>query len=61
MYNNSIGVIYQLSELLEIGANKLFDLGVDCVQIQCWEPEILTEDNAEKVKKMLGSLQKYTF
>lgn len=54
MYNNKIGVIYQLSDLLkENGADILFELGLDCVQIQCWDDTLLTEENAEKAKKAL--------
>jgi len=54
MYNNSIGVTYQLTDLLEEGAEKLFKLGIECVQIQCFKPELLTKDNAEKIKEMLS-------
>lgn len=54
MYNNKIGVIYQLPDLLkENGADILFELGLDCVQIQCWDDTLLTEENAEKAKKAL--------
>ncbi len=53
MYKNGIGVIYQLKEALEIGAEKLVELGLDCVQLQCWTPELLTKENAEKVKKAM--------
>jgi len=53
MYNNGIGVIYQLSELLEHGPDKLLDLGIDCVQLTSGNTEIYTEKNAEAVKKML--------
>ena len=54
MYNNKIGVIYQLSDLLkENGADILFELGLDCVQVQCWDDTLLTEENAEKAKKAL--------
>ena len=55
MYNNKIGVIYQLSDLLkEKGEEILFELGLDCVQIQCWDDSLLTEENAEKAKAKLG-------
>jgi Sugar phosphate isomerases/epimerases len=53
MFNNSIGVIYKLSDLLENGPEKLFDLGIECVQIQSWTLELQTKENAEKVKEML--------
>ena len=62
MYNNSIGVIYQLSELLENGAENLFDLDIECVQLQCWDTTLMTEANAEMVKKMLqGKLKISSF
>ena len=55
MLENGIGVIYKLVDLLEDGgAEKLFDLGVDCVQLQCFFPELYTEENAKKVKEILG-------
>ena len=53
MYKNGIGVIYQLKEALEIGADKLVELGLDCVQLQCFTPDLLTRENAEKVKKAM--------
>ena len=53
MYNNSIGVIFQLSELLEQGPGKLYDLGIDCVQLQSGDQSLLTKDNAEKAKEIL--------
>jgi len=53
MSKNSIGVIYQLKNVLEYGAEKLLELDIDCVQLQCFTPELLTEENAEKVKKAL--------
>jgi sugar phosphate isomerase/epimerase len=60
VYNNSIGVIYQLNELLEEGVEKLLGLSIDCVQIQCWSRELLTKDNAEKIKKLLNGKVKIT-
>ena len=50
---NSIGVIYQLANVLELGAEQLQELGVECVQIQCFTPELYTEENAKKVKEAL--------
>lgn len=51
LMKNGIGVIYPLKEALEYGAEKLKELGVNCVQIQCWTPSLMTEENAKKVKK----------
>jgi len=53
MYKNGIGVILSLHELLEEGPGKLFDLGVDCVQLNASDNGIYTEENAEKAKEML--------
>jgi len=54
MYNNKIGVIYQLPDLLkENGEAILFELGLDCVQIQCWDDTLLTEENAKIAKSKL--------
>ena len=55
MYKNSIGVIFKLSELLENGPQKLFDMDIGCVQLQCWETELLTRENAEKAKKIIDN------
>lgn len=54
MKKNSIGVIYQLSDIFKFGSKQLEELGAECVQIQCFEPELLTEENAEKVKESLN-------
>ncbi len=53
MVKNGVGVIYQLADVLQYGADKLAELGVDCVQIQCFTPELLTKENADKVKAAL--------
>jgi len=60
MYNNLIGVIYSLSELLENGPDKLMDLNIDCVQLSSGNTELYTEKNAETVKKMLDGKIKIT-
>jgi L-ribulose-5-phosphate 3-epimerase len=53
LFNNKIGVIYKLSTLLKEGVSPLADLGVNCVQLQCWQPELLTEANAKEAKRLL--------
>ena len=53
MYNNSIGVIYSLSELLHNGPDKLLDLDIGCVQLSSGNIELYTEKNAETVRNML--------
>lgn len=55
MYNNRIGVIFSLDELLKHGPQKLFNLEINCVQLQSFDPTILTKENAEKVLEMLGN------
>ncbi len=51
MLKNSIGVIYKLVDALEYGAVKLMELGLECVQLQCFMPELLTEENANKIRE----------
>jgi len=53
MHNNGIGVIYQLSDLLKKGAKPLTALGLDCVQLSCWDSTILTSENARKATEIL--------
>lgn len=60
MYNNRIGVIYHLEDLIDNGPDKLFDLGVECVQLQVWDINYSTEENANKVLEMLGNKVKVT-
>jgi len=54
MYNNRIGVIFNLDRLLNEGPDLLFSLGVECVQLSVWDTKYSTKENAEKVKEMLG-------
>lgn len=54
MYNNRIGVIFNLDRLLNEGPDILFELGIECIQLSVWDPKYSTEENAEKVKEMLG-------
>ena len=60
MYKNSIGVIYSLAELLERGPEKLFELGIDCIQLNSGDTRLYTKENAETAKKMLGGKIKIT-
>ena len=62
MYNNSIGVIYSLSELLNNGPDKLLDLSIDCVQLTSRDTELYTEKNAatsEEMNSQASTLQGY--
>ena len=53
MRKNGIGIIYGLADVLEYGADKHIELGLDCVQIRSFDPEMMTRENAEKVKNAL--------
>lgn len=53
MYNLDIGVIIPLEKLLENGVQELTDLGLNACQINAWNCENLTEENAEKIKAMI--------
>lgn len=52
MYINRIGVIYSLRDVLEKGIEQIIDLGVQCVQLQCWETEQYTKENALRAKQL---------
>lgn len=45
-----IGVIFSLEEILEKGVGRLQELNIDTIQMAEWSPELLTKENAEKVK-----------
>ncbi len=53
MLKNKIGVIYPLSDVLTKGVDELLTLDIECVQLQCFTPELFTYENAEKVKATL--------
>lgn len=53
MYNLDIGVIIPLESLLKNGAQELKDLGLNTCQINGWNCEYFTEENAEKIKTMV--------
>jgi hypothetical protein len=59
MYNNKIGVIYPLKTLLEEGTDRLKELGIEVVQINCWDTGIMTQDNADRVKKTIEYVRTY--
>ena len=63
MYNNKIGTIYNLEKLIaEDGEKILFDLGLDSIQLECWDQSLLTDENAEKVKeKLKGEIEVSSF
>ncbi|MDP4133589.1 MAG: sugar phosphate isomerase/epimerase family protein [Bacillota bacterium] len=50
---NGIGVIFQIERLLKGETESLFNMGLDCVQLNCWNPSLYTKENAEKVLEIL--------
>lgn len=55
MYNNKIGTIYDLGKLISDGGEEiLFELGLDSIQLECWDESLLTDENAKKAKEKLG-------
>lgn len=53
MYNLDIGVIMPLEELLDNGTKDLEELGISVCQVNAWNMENLTKDNAEKLKNIV--------
>ncbi|NLN41052.1 MAG: sugar phosphate isomerase/epimerase [Clostridiales bacterium] len=54
MYNLDIGVIIPLENLLENGVQELKDLGLNACQLNGWNSEYFTEENAKKIKTMIA-------
>jgi len=54
MYKLDIGVIVPLESLLKNGTEELEALGLDTCQINAWNTDILTEENASALKRILG-------
>jgi len=52
MYKLSIGVIVQLEDVLEKGADEIFELGLDTCQLACWHPSCYTAENAIRIKNI---------
>lgn len=55
-YSNGIGVIHTLERLLDEGAEGvrlLTDSGIECMQLNCWNPNLCTPENAERVHELL--------
>lgn len=50
---NKIGIIYTLEKLLSGDNDALFSFDLETIQLCCWNPAILTKENAEKVKEIL--------
>lgn len=54
MYKLDIGAIVPLESLLKDGTEELEALGLDICQINAWNTDILTEENASALKRILG-------
>lgn len=54
MYNLKIGVIEGLETVLEKGTARVDKVGVKEIQLNCWNPDRCTEENANKIKEILG-------
>ena len=55
MYNLKIGVIESLESVLEVGTQRVDRLGVSEVQLNCWNPDNCTAENAQKILKLLDN------
>jgi L-ribulose-5-phosphate 3-epimerase len=54
MYQMPIGVIVSLDSVLSHGIAELRALGLETCQLNCWNAELFTVENAAKVKEALG-------
>lgn len=53
MYDNKVGVIITPPRLEEIGAEVLFDMGIESIQLSVWDTKYATKEYAEQLKEML--------
>lgn len=54
MYDLDIGVIVSLETILKDGVGQIVDLGLRACQLNGWQKETFTQENAEKVQKMMA-------
>lgn len=54
MYHLDIGVIVSLESLLKNGTQEIQELGLDTCQVNAWNVDMLTEENAHKLKEIMG-------
>jgi sugar phosphate isomerase/epimerase len=54
MYHLDIGVIISLESLLKNGTEEIEVLGLNSCQVNAWDIDLLTEDNAKRVRKIVG-------
>lgn len=52
MYNLKIGVIYSLDDVLKYGYQKLEAIGINEIQMSCWNVPLCTKENAQKIKDL---------
>ncbi len=45
-----LGVVVSLAEGIELSIKKVKDLDLSTCQVVCWEPELFTKENAQKLK-----------
>ncbi len=60
MYDLSVGVIVSIRDLVEGGANLIKDLGIDTCQVNCWNMDMYTEENAKKLMDIMDEGIKIT-
>ncbi len=60
MSNADIGIIVQLNNVLENGVEDILELGLNACQINCWNAELYTVGNAEKLKEIVKDKVKIT-
>lgn len=60
MFNADIGIIVQLNNVLENGVEDILELGLNACQINCWNAELYTVENAEKLKEIVKDKVKIT-
>ena len=58
MYDLKIGVIETIQDILEMGTSKLYLVGLTEIQLNCWQIDLCTEENAKKIKELFKD--KYT-
>ena len=54
MYHLDIGVIVSLESLLKKGTQEIQELGLDTCQVNAWNVDMLTEENGQKLKDIVG-------
>jgi L-ribulose-5-phosphate 3-epimerase len=60
LFNADIGIIVQLNNVLENGVEDILELGLNACQINCWNAELYTVENAEKLKEIVKDKVKIT-